>query len=157
MGMGNRFLPPLLLAPLSIAACAPCAPAIQVGAKSIPADGVSEVLVTILTGRQCADEYSLTTDLGHLSSGVGKTPYRTEYSLRSGNVPGTATVTIQGFAISDAIEFEAPAAIGAQLHLHGPISEGDGTHAWQVDEAQAWNVPVLWWTCLLYTSDAADE
>jgi hypothetical protein len=92
------------------------------------------------------DEYTLQSDLGQLSEAKGITPNRSEYLLKAGNVPGTATVKIKGFNTSVEVVLEAPPPIGAQLHLHGPVSEGDATHAWQMAEADAYNVGVLWWT-----------
>jgi hypothetical protein len=102
--------------------------------------------VTVLTGRQCIDEHTVETSLGELSAPTALGPNRTEYTLRVGNVPGTATVSIPGEGSSAQVDFAAAPATSMQLHQHGPISEGDGTYSWQVAEAERWNVGVLWWT-----------
>jgi hypothetical protein len=36
--------------------------------------------------------------------------------------------------------------VAAQMHLHGPISEGDTTYGFQGREAERFGVDVLWWT-----------
>jgi hypothetical protein len=66
------------------------------------------------------------------------------YELRAGNVPGIAELSAG--AASAVVAFEMAPPIGAQLHVHGPISEGDGTHAFQTAQAEQWGTTVLWWT-----------
>ena len=61
-------------------------------------------------------------------------------------MPGTATVAIPGEGSTAQVAFSAAPALSAQLHQHGPISEGDATYSWQIGEAERWNVGVLWWT-----------
>lgn len=60
----------------------------------------------------------------------------------TGDTPSEDT---EGTATSDT---EAPQArpFSVQLHLHGPLSEGDGTHGAQDAQARLWGVDALWWT-----------
>ncbi len=49
-----------------------------------------------------------------------------------------------------------PGAYAAQLHLHGPISEGDTTYRYQIDQARQHAVDVLWWTDHDHMYDRSD-
>lgn len=47
-------------------------------------------------------------------------------------------------------------AVAVQMHLHGPISEGDTTYAFQHSEAVRHGVGVLWWTDHDHMYDRSD-
>lgn len=84
-----------------------------------------------------------TVEIGAITGGVAAG------RLVTGNVPGTATLAVADVAEvagDTAVEFLAGNAFSAQLHLHGPISEDDGTHAWQIAQAEKYGVDALWWT-----------
>ena len=142
-GPGLLLLPPLLLW-----GCTPCLPKMDVIPQEIPADGQSQAtIITNLVG-QCHGESEISTSLGALSAREEITKTRSEYTLTAGNIPGEALIEmdIGDRVLSEKVRFIKPPAIGTQLHLHGPISEGDATHAWHAQQAAKWDIDVLWWT-----------
>ncbi|MBT3220368.1 MAG: hypothetical protein HN348_14880, partial [Proteobacteria bacterium] len=143
--MGPRLL---LLSLICLQGCTPCLPKIEVVPGEIPADGQSQATVTTTLVGQCRTVPTLTTSLGTLSTEEVLTKKRSEYTLTAGNIPGEAVIemTLGDRVLSQTINLTNPSPIAAQLHLHGPISEGDATHAWHTHQATKWDTPVLWWT-----------
>lgn len=107
------------------------------------ADGVDTLTLTATLGPGCTGTPTLTSTRGALSP-TGDTTW----TLQAGNVPGTAVVTLS-LPGEDPITQEIPLLEGApfavQLHQHGPLSEGDTTHAYQTRQAERHGVDGIVW------------
>jgi len=115
----------------------------------LPADGASRREITITRADGCAAPPTLTSTMGRLGAltPVGDGAWRA--ALTAGNVPGVArlALVVEGAEVDAAVlPLDAGAPYSMQLHVHGPLSEGDSTHAFQAREAAAWGVDLLWWT-----------
>jgi len=117
-----------------------------------PADGRSRAVITVDPGGVDPARLILRSTLGEVGplSEVGDGVWRAW--LTAGNVPGVADIWLertdragQRLAAGN-IELTGGEATSAQLHLHGPLSEGNATHAWHTDQAALWGVELLWWT-----------
>jgi hypothetical protein len=125
-----------------------CTPNASVKAlqQQVKADG--EDTVWIQLDIECLSDPVLHTSAGSLSPilAMGRSHWS---EFTAGNLSGDATITLTSKnwpPVSTTIAMSPGEPVGMQLHLHGPISEGDQTHDWANSQAIENDVAVIWWT-----------
>jgi len=124
-------------------------PEIKLGHEVLPADYASTTTVDVTLFGADPHEVELSCPDADLSALEPVAVDRFRAELLAGNVPGETRVSVLvgGEPVSHAaLTLTAGEPLSAQLHTHGPMSEGDSTYAFQTDQAALWGVDLLWWT-----------
>jgi hypothetical protein len=126
-----------------------CIPTANIVLSTATVAANGEDALTVEIDGECLANPTLVSSAGSLGPLVDDNEGGFYTTFVSSNIPGEAVLTFDANRldpVSKIITMDVGEARGAELHLHGPISEGDQRHGWAVDQALLTGASVLWWT-----------
>lgn len=128
--------------------------AIDARTTTLVADGRDETIldlyVTAPDGTPAPDGtmVPIAADLGHIGAATRTQDGRATVVFRAGTWPGVATLRVDGMvpAGETALTLAPGTPVSVQLHIHGSLSEGNGTMTGHLAQAEEQGLDVLWWT-----------